>query len=151
MDCLNNTVQHRQRSLCIRLYSRDDYSSGDLPIDCLRRRMEVWDFYKTYKTMIANMHTKMQMQAVHTAPEEIEHIAQSQNICMLKVFCARNDSGALNTSTSILCIIFIKSNVIVYWMKLYSIQVPWLLVVHRTSLQISTASAENRSFSLCHL
>lgn len=41
MDCLNNTVQHRQWSLCIRLFSGDDYSSGDLPIDSLQCRMEV--------------------------------------------------------------------------------------------------------------
>ncbi len=41
MDCLNNTVLHRQWSLCVRLFSRDDYSSGDLSIDCLQCRMEV--------------------------------------------------------------------------------------------------------------
>lgn len=50
MDCLNNTVQHRQWSLCIRLFSGDDYSSGDLPIDSLQCRMQ-----KRTKTMIVNI------------------------------------------------------------------------------------------------
>lgn len=33
VDCLNNTVQHRQWSHCKRLFSRDNYSSGDLLAD----------------------------------------------------------------------------------------------------------------------
>lgn len=39
MDCLSNTVQRRQWSLCKCLFSGDNYSSGDLPIDCLLCRM----------------------------------------------------------------------------------------------------------------
>lgn len=42
VDCLNNTVQHRQWSLCIRLFSGDDYSSGDRSIDSPRRRNGEW-------------------------------------------------------------------------------------------------------------
>lgn len=50
MDCLSNTVLHRQWSLCIGLFSRDEYSSGALPTGCLLRRMEESKgFYKTYK------------------------------------------------------------------------------------------------------
>lgn len=67
--------------------------------------------------------------------------------------CSRRYWGALNAlpSSSLPRTVFIKSKVIMQWMKVYSLQVPWLLAVHRTRLQISTASAENTSFSLCHL
>lgn len=51
------TVQRRQWSLCVQLFSRDDYSTGYLPKDLqssvLNRRQSF--FYKTHKTMIANI------------------------------------------------------------------------------------------------
>lgn len=67
MDCLNNTARRRQWSLCIRLFSGDDYSSGDLCIDSPRcRTAKSTAFTKHTEIKMAKVASNyMQMQIVH--------------------------------------------------------------------------------------